>query len=297
MKTSLPFKTNEPINGAIQMLGYQLMECKQGSPEWLQARAGLTTASTFADAVSTLSRASGDKKAGDPTDKAETLAASTALELIVGKPWGDVYQSWEMRRGSEEEWNAREAYMRKYDVDVTESGIAITADRQFGYSTDGEVERKGASSPLGGIEIKTPANALKLLRMLSSGDTAEYEHQMHGGMWVCNWDFIDYIMWIPEKHAVDNDGLYVKRIFRDEKFIDEMVKGLLRHREMVWRALCVFKTKMEILVNEGIKGVKFDGIEDVEAKVDTAIKAIENAAAPAPAAPQNIDPSIAKLFS
>lgn len=299
MKTSLPFKSETPIEGAIQMLGYQLLECKQGSPEWLQGRAGLTTASMFGEAIGRLKKASGDKKAGDWTDKAEQIAAETALELITGQPWGDTFQNYAMRRGSEEEWNAREAYMRKYDLDVTESGIAISPDRQFGYSTDGEVERKGADSARGGIEIKTPLNGLKLLRMLESGDTGEYEHQMQGGMWLCGWDFIDYIMWIPELHKATGDGLYVKRIYRKPNFIDPMVVDLLAHRELVLRAIHVFNTPKDILAEQGLAGVRFDDVIDVqprETKRDTQVVTDAASAAPAPAAPA-INPAVANLFS
>lgn len=300
MQTLLPFKSDTPIEGAIQMLGYQLLECKQGSPEWLQGRAGLTTASTFGDAIGRLKKSSGEKKVGDWTDKAEQIAADTALELIVGKPWGDVFQNFAMRRGSEEEWNAREAYMRKFDVDVTESGIAITPDRQFGYSTDGEIERKG-TGPRGGIEIKTPLNGLKLLRMLESGDTGEYEHQMQGGMWICDWEFIDYIMWIPEKHKVDGDGLYVKRIHRDPKFIDSMVTELLEHRKLVWKALCTFKTPMSLLAEKGKEAVRYDldEVTDVTPRVvaDTTVVTDAIAATPVSAPAPAINPAVAGLFS
>lgn len=225
-----------PIRDAIDIDASPiLIPCEQGTPEWFAARVGATTASTFSIATELLQKDSTTKdssgnpvrRKGDPSAKNEELAGATAMEIISEEPYGDTFQTFAMKRGSEEEWKARAAYSLKYDVEIFEAGVVLTHDRQFGYSTDGEVD-----GGKGGIEIKTPLNCGKIIDMLKSGDTAEYDHQIQGGMWIKGWEWVDFIMWMPSLRKVSNE-LYVKRIYRDQKFIDAMEVQLLAHRQRV----------------------------------------------------------------
>lgn len=216
-----------------------LIACEQNTPEWYQARAGLTTASTFSVAVEVLEKDSPKKdkdgnpirRKGDPTAANEKLVGNTAFELICEEPFPPPeYVSsggGAARRGHDEEWKARAAYAEKFDVDVLESGVMVTHDRQFGYSTDGAVEGQK-----GGIEIKTPIDSTKIDEILLNATYSEYEHQVQGGMWICGWEWIDLVIWMPQLRKVGNE-LYVKRIWRDDNFIDAMVIELLKHRERV----------------------------------------------------------------
>jgi exodeoxyribonuclease (lambda-induced) len=222
----------------------KLIVCEGGSPEWHQARCGATTASLFSTAVEVMQKDSPKKDAegkpvrvkGDLTAANEELAAATAFELISEEPYDEgMFDNFYMKRGREEEWKARAAYVQRYDVEVYEGGVLLTYDRQFGYSTDGAVEGQK-----GGVEIKTPYNCSKIMDMLNSGSTAEYDHQIQGGMWIAGWEWVDFIMWMPQLRKVGNE-LYVKRIYRNDKFIDEMVKGLLQHRARVLELVDFFK--------------------------------------------------------
>lgn len=202
------------------------VECDQGTPEWHQARAGVITASTYAEALSVLKRKSGDKDIGDPTDASDTLATDTALERITGEPYGDTFQTYAMRRGSEMEAFARMRYESSYNVIVDECGIVLTDDRLFGYSTDGFVGNDGM------IEVKTPLNSLKILKMIQTGNIEEYVHQIQGGLWITGRLWCDFVMYVPPLKGVGND-LYVKRIFRDDDFIADMEVGLLKFNKRV----------------------------------------------------------------
>lgn len=213
------------------------IECEQGSEAWHQARAGVITASTFSDALSVLIRKSGDKNPGDPTDKSDGLAYDTAFERISGEPYGDTFQTYAMRRGSEQEAFARMRYESLYNVMVDEAGIILTDDRLFGYSTDGFVGDKGM------IEIKTPQNSNKILNIIRTGDVSEYMHQMQGGMWISGREWCDFICYIPPLKGVNND-LYVKRIFRDDDFIEEMEIGLLKFNRRVEDAVKLLRAPM-----------------------------------------------------
>lgn len=255
-------------------MSYRIIECEQGSIEWHAIRAGVITASMFSTAISTVStldekqrayvdailagkdeveaRAVAGYKAppraqvvADAIAGKPTIAPSTesqvycdvlAFERIDGKPYGDTYQTQAMRRGNEEEMWARARYEELYDVEIVETGIAITEDGKFGYSTDGA--RRGERS---GIEIKTPSSPAKLRELVKSLDLSEYEHQVQGGMWIRGWEFVDNIIWMPQLKNVRNEIL-VKRVYRNDEFIDDMVEKLLEFDARVEEAIKFWST-------------------------------------------------------
>lgn len=213
---------------------HEIIKCRQGTPEWLQARCGVITASRYGDAVSLMKRNSGLRKVGDPTAEAEGYAAEIAMERIAGEPYKEPAKAWILDRGHEMEDLARSRYEEDHGVIVEETGIAKSLDGWFGYSTDGVVGDKGL------IEIKAPVNALKVLEMFKSGDVSEYIHQMQGGMWLMDREWCDFIMYVPQLTSACKD-MYVKRIWRDDKFISAMELDLYRFRRMVMDAEAVFR--------------------------------------------------------
>lgn len=204
----------------------KFLTVQQGSAEWLQARAGKITASCFAKATSVCSRKSGDRNAGDPTAEAERYAADLAIERISGVPYGEPVKAWVLERGHEMEAHARRHYEARTGSFVTESGICIDDDGRFAYSSDGLVDDDGL------IEIKAPIDSVKLLTMWQTGDTSEYDHQMQGGMWITGRKWCDFIMYVPDLASVGKD-LFIKRIFRDDAFIDAMVARLVEFEQLV----------------------------------------------------------------
>jgi exodeoxyribonuclease (lambda-induced) len=212
-----------------------LIECRQGTPEWLQARSGACTASRFADAVSKLTRASGDKKAGDRSGVSDRYAADIAIERISGIPYGEPPKTWLLDRGHELEDLARIAYEARAGFLVEETGVVLTDDRKFGYSTDGMPED-------GLIEIKCPIDSIKIATMWRTGDVSEYMHQMQGGMWITGRKWCDFIMFVPDLASVGKD-LYVKRIHRDDAFIDAMVEELLAFDHRVQDFEAIFRMR------------------------------------------------------
>lgn len=204
----------------------KFIECPQGTPEWHAARSGKITASCFADAISRCSRKSGSREAGDPTAVAERYAADLAIERVSGQPHGEPPKAWVLERGHQMEAAARMFYEARTGSFVTEAGICVTDDGLFGYSTDGLVDDDGL------IEIKAPIDSAKILHILATGDTSEYDHQMQGGMWITGRKWCDFIMYVPDLQAVGKD-LYVKRVLRDDGFIDEMVWRLAEFDKLV----------------------------------------------------------------
>jgi exodeoxyribonuclease (lambda-induced) len=204
----------------------KFIECPQGTPEWHAARAGKITASCFAEAISRCQKKSGTRSVGDPTAVAERYAADLAIERVSGQPHGEPPKAWILERGHEMEAAARMLYEARTRSFVTEAGICLTDDGVFGYSTDGLVDDEGL------IEIKAPIDSNKIVAMWQTGDTSEYDHQMQGGMWVTGRKWCDFIMYVPDLAPVGKD-LFVKRVFRDDSFIDAMVEKLAEFDKLV----------------------------------------------------------------
>lgn len=198
-----------------------------GTPEWHQIRCGAITASRVSDAISLMTRAGTEgRKIGDPTAAADRYAADLAIEIVSGKPFGEPAKSWVLERGHEMEAKARRKYEVSRKAFVTEAGICKSEEGRFGYSTDGLADDDGL------IEIKAPIDSDKIMRMLATGNVSEYMHQMQTGLWITGRKYCDFIQYVPDLESVGKD-LYIKRIHRDDAFIDDMVIELYRFQKMV----------------------------------------------------------------
>lgn len=200
----------------------------QGSQAWLEARAGVITASRFSDARAKLTRATKNGKAGDPAGKAIEYAWQVALERIAGEPVSPAFETWQMRRGSDLEPEARMAYEMDTGLLASEKGLILTDDRAFGYSSDGLVGDDGL------IEIKCPANCQKIGDIWSDPGNAdaEYIDQIQGGMWITGRQWCDFVMYCPWLEPVGKE-LFRKRIVRDEAYIGELERDLMAFRRLV----------------------------------------------------------------
>lgn len=203
-----------------------LINCQQGSQEWLVARCAAITASRAADAISVLKRKSGDKNVGDPTEASDKYAYDLAFERISGVPYGEPVKAWTLERGHELEKVARMKYEILTGNMASESGVMLTDDRLFGYSTDGLVGTDGL------IEIKCPVDSVKIMDMLTTFDVSEYMHQMQLGMWISGRKYCDFIQYVPALEHVGKDLFYM-RVQRNDEFIDDMVTKLLAFEKRV----------------------------------------------------------------
>ena len=196
-----------------------LINCEQGSEDWLRARLGVITASRAADACDRL-------KNGAPSFKAQGYAAQVAMERAAGAPCEDVFVNYAMRRGTELEPLARLAYEEQTGNLVQEAGLALTDDRLFGYSTDGFVGTDG------GIEIKAPLSPLVVCSMWRTRDLADYKHQIQMGLWLTGRKWCDFVMYDPRLEPVGK-SLFIEHVQRDEKFIEQLEEGLLKFSALV----------------------------------------------------------------
>lgn len=201
----------------------------QGSPEWHAARCGVLTASLYSTAIDKLQSNRDGRMKGEPSAASEALASTLAIERITGNAYRGLFDSAAMREGREQEPRAREWYEETRGVMVQESGLVLTDDRRFGYSTDGFVcHTKGA------IEIKTLVSAQRIAQFVLTPEliVSDFLAQCDGGMWLCHLEWIDLIVWIPA-FAVHGRCGNVLRIHRSEQRIERLVEGLVQFDQRV----------------------------------------------------------------
>ena len=164
------------------------------------------------------------------SDTAIRYAHDLAFERISGIPYGEPPKTWLLQRGHELEDEARRLYMASTGYMVRECGICVDDD-MFGYSTDGAVEVM-QSNEHGLLEIKAPIDSVKITRIWRGNDLSEYQHQHQGGMWLTGRAWIDHVMYAPALESIGKH-LYVRRIMRDDVFIDDMVRKLGKFQQYV----------------------------------------------------------------
>lgn len=195
----------------------------QGSAEWLASRAGVITASKFAEARKRLK--SGPKKGGF-TEAAEDYAFRVAVERISGAPLDEGFSTWAMKRGNELEPEARAWVEVKLGIFVDVAGFVTTDDEKFGASADGFIDKDG------GLEIKCLVDPGRIRNVILSDDISEFMDQIQGGMWLTGRKWWQFALFCP---ALEKIGLqlYTKRVERDDNYINEMELDLLEFERVV----------------------------------------------------------------
>lgn len=184
----------------------------QDSQAWLQARCGMFTASRAAALMA--------RGRSGPSATRASMLAQLAVERLTGEPV-EGYQNDAMRRGTELEGEARDAYSFATGNAVTESGFVLYAELpNTGCSPDGFVD------PDGLVELKCPANMAKHLDALRSGDHAkEYRWQLQHQLLVTGARWVDAASYDPR--YPEHLQLAIVRVERDEAAIAELRAAII----------------------------------------------------------------------
>lgn len=186
----------------------RVIECVQGTPEWLHVRTGRITASRVGDVVAKRKRGT-EEMACRRDYRMELLC-----ERLTGRA-ADHYVSPDMDRGSEQEPYARAAYEVATGAMVDQVGFILHPTMDFsGASPDSLVDLDG------GLEIKAPKTATHIEWMDAGNVPEEHVPQMLWNMCCAErdwWDFLSFDDRLPP-------GLrtFACRLQRDEKRIAEM---------------------------------------------------------------------------
>lgn len=180
----------------------------QESADWMLARCGMFTASRAAKLMAKL-------RDGRPAASHGELLVLLAIERLTGTPV-DTYQNDAMRRGTELEGEARDAYSFATGSAVVEVGFVSCDDLpNTGCSPDGMVGDDGL------VELKCPANMAKHLDALRNGDHArEYRWQLQHQLMVTGRAWVDAVSYDPR--YPENLQLAIVRVDRDEAAITEL---------------------------------------------------------------------------
>lgn len=188
----------------------RIIECRQHSTEWAQARLGVITASE-ADALFTpLFKISEGKGV-------ETYLYKKLAEKLLGYS-SDFGGSFEMEQGNIVEAIARPWFAFTYDVDVRAVGLCLSDDGRCGASPDGLLPDGS------GLEIKSPQGPTALKYYFRNELPPEHRVQVHFSMFVTGapyWTFVSFHRSLPP---------LVLRVERDEKIqavIGEGVAGFM----------------------------------------------------------------------
>lgn len=169
---------------------------EQGSPEWLQARCGILTASKGMDMSSML-------KNGSESAKRTNLKKQLLVERFTGCP-RSVYQNPAMRWGTDQEPFGREAYSLFTGEPVTQVGLAISREIEFfGASPDGLVGAEGM------IEIKCPESETFIGWVLDGVVPDQHKPQMLAQLAVTGRQWCDFVAYDPRFPA--EQDLFIRR--------------------------------------------------------------------------------------
>jgi putative phage-type endonuclease len=186
-----------------------ILTTEQRTADWFTARTGKVTASRVKDVLAKL-------KNGKPGAERERYLWELVAERLTGQATRH-FQNAAMSHGVEYEINARIEYEFRTSEPVRETGFCIhrTYD-DFGCSPDGLVGDYGL------VEIKCPFNPGVHLQTLLAGEMpAEHMPQIQAQLAVMGREWCDFVSFYP--HMPDSVNCFIKRVDRDEKYIDAML--------------------------------------------------------------------------
>lgn len=202
----------------------KIIQCEQGSLEWLQGRCGAITASMFSECRKRLK--SGPSK-GDFSVKAKEYAFRLAVERISGQFLDeDKFETFEMRRGRELESEARLMHEEAKGLLVEQTGLVLTEDGRFGASVDGLIDDDGMS------EYKCFIAPSSLMPIVLHRDWSSCTDQVQGGMWITGREWAHFVLYCPALKSV-NKHLTIIEAERDDNYIEEMEIDLLEFDALV----------------------------------------------------------------
>jgi len=189
-----------------------MSEIIQGTQEWLDLRKGHVTASRVADILA--------KTKTGPSASRQNYLIELAIQRVTGVV-EESYKNEAMIRGTEEEPKARQAYELLTETFVEEVPfVKHKTIEWFGCSPDGIIKNNDGTYNL--LEIKNPNSATHWSYIKEGEPPTKYKIQMMaqmactGAQWC---DFFSYDSRMPE-----GSRHFLKRMMRDNKFIEEMEK-------------------------------------------------------------------------
>jgi hypothetical protein len=195
----------------------RIVNCEQGTPEWMQARCGIATASCFSNILATI-------KSGEAAAR-RNYRAKLVVERLTGKVVSSDFQSASMIQGIAREPLARDAYSEKTGTEIEQVGFMVDDLHQAGASPDGLIGDDG------GLEIKCPELATHLEYLRLRSEPPAYTAQIQGCMWISGRKWWDFVSWNPDFPA--HLQMIVRRVHRDDDYITSLQLAVARFMQEV----------------------------------------------------------------
>ncbi len=216
--------------------------CIQGSPEWLEARRGLPSASRAAEIVTPAK--------GEFSKSADKCMYSLIADCFA--PGDDIpkFETYAMTRGRELEPVARAAFEAETGLTVTEVGLVKAADGICICSPDGLI--KGGTSNTEwteGLEIKCPTKDIHTEYVLRGELPDIYKPQVHWSMAVTGlntWHFWSYHESPNGRKSLKPLHVIVRRDGYTEKIEAAMRKFVSIYREAYGQAVTQLAIPVEL---------------------------------------------------
>ena len=184
----------------------RILDFEQGSEQWLQARAGLVTASRIEDVLAKI-------KTGEAAARRDYRSQIVA-EILTGKPQEDGYINAEMQWGLDNEALAVSAYEVSRQTLTDAVGLVLHPTIERAGASPDRVTGKGL------LEVKCPKTATHLQYLLAGEVPPKYQPQMLWQMACAEAEFCDFASFDPRLPT--ELQLFVVRFPRDDKRIAEM---------------------------------------------------------------------------
>lgn len=183
-----------------------IIDCEQGSPEWLAARVGKVGASRVHEIVA-------KTKSGPSAMRANYLAELVA-ERLTGQP-AEKFVSGPMQWGTENEAGARDLYSFALSTEVQRVGLVLHPKIANAVaSPDGLVGMGGL------VEIKCPNTATHISTLLGAEIDGKYIKQMQWQMACTGREWCDFVSYDPRMPP--EMQLHISRVVRNEEMIGEL---------------------------------------------------------------------------
>lgn len=190
-----------------------IKDIEQGSQEWLSIRLGIVTMSEL---ECILVNGKGEGGFG--------VAAFTYMDQLIGERiTGEAaelaFTTRATERGHEYEGIARALYEAREDIQTEQAAIIL--NHGCGYSPDSLVGDSGLT------EIKSKLPKFQVAVILGGEVPKEHVAQCQGGLWVAQREWIDFVSYWPGM------PLFVKRMYRDEKYISNIAERVERFYDLL----------------------------------------------------------------
>jgi hypothetical protein len=177
-----------------------ILTCAQNTPEWIEARRGIPTASRFADVLAK----------GQGITRRKYLL-TLAGEILTGE-CAEGYTNAHMERGHAMEADARQLYAFMHDAEPELVGFMRRG--RVGASPDSLIGADGL------LEIKTKLPHLQLDCLDKGKLPAEHVAQVQGQLWVSGRAYCDFVSYWPRL------PLFHVRVERDDTYIAQLAQGV-----------------------------------------------------------------------